>query len=295
MNNSVQKPKTDRMTALVLVSIASMSFWPVPATAECAAPDIYTMGTGINLSGLCTSLSTGEIAISTASIDAATAETALTQAKSFAMQAEQLAQQVLAAQNEVIQAELQVRQFEENPLDVIVPDANQLLANQERINKLASDIAKNASSIGTKALNDLEHPNTIGLGQGSRFQIWNDTRREEALKALDMANRYLKDAPQRNTNITKLVKSSAAAQGDTANLKIISSTLAQMMTFLQSIQETLNRMLTTQASETGKKVTDEVTDAEAIQEMSNKGLGNKIDIPLKDKYMGPGTDTSRPF
>lgn len=295
MNSSIQKAKTDLMTALVLVLIASMSFWSGPATAECAAPDIYTMGTGINLSGLCTSLSTGEIAVSTASIDAATAETALTQAKSFAMQAEQLAQQVLAAQNEVIQAELLVRQFEENPLDVIVPDANELLANQDRINKLASDIAKNASSVGTKALNNLEHPNTIGLGRGSRFQIWNDTRREEALKALDLSNRYLKEAPQRNKNIAKVVKSAAAAQGDTANLKIISSTLAQMMTFLQSIQETLNRMLSTQASETGKKVTDEVTDAEAIQEMSNKGLGNKIDIPLKDKYMGPGSATSSPF
>lgn len=275
--------------------ITTLLIFSVMAHAECAAPDIYTMGTGINLSGLCTSISTGEIAVSTASIDAATVETAATQAKSFAMQAEQLAQQVLAAQNAVIQAELLVREFEENPLEVVAPDVNQLLANQQRIDKLANDIAKNSSAIGTNALNELEHPSTIGLGQGSRFQIWSDTRRQEALNAYELANRYLKDAPKRNANMNKLINSSAAAQGDTANLKVMSSALTQMMVFLQSMQETLNKIMTSQASETGKHISDEITTAKAQQAMATKGLGDKVDIPLQDSYKGPGTSSSKPF
>lgn len=265
------------------------------ANAECVAPDIYTMGTGISLSGLCTAISTGETALSTANIDTATTELSLTQLKSYAMQAEQLAQQTLATQNAIIQAELMVKEFEENPLEVVMPNVTQLIANQERIMKLASDISKNADTVGTNALKNLENPSSVGLGQGSRFQIWSDARRQQALAAFDLANRYMKEAPDRNANINKLINSSAAAQGDTANLKIMSSTVSQSMQFLQGIQEALNGILTGQATETGKRVDDEIQAAKANQNIINNGIGDPLDIPTQDSYIGPGSKNSMPF
>lgn len=264
------------------------------AYAECVAPDIYTNGNGVSLSGLCTALSTGEIAASTASMDAATTELSLTQLKSYAMQAEQLAQQVLATQNSIIQAELLVKQFEENPLEVVIPNANQIIANNERIAKLANDIAKNASSIGTNALKNLDNPSSIGLGEGSRFQIWSDLRRQQALAAYEQANRYLKEAPERNANINKAIKSSAAAEGDTANLKVISSGLSQSLQFLQGIQETLNSIMSGQANATGKQIADEIAGAKADKSMADEGFGPPLEIPT-DTYIGPGARNSQPF
>ncbi|HAF43530.1 MAG TPA: hypothetical protein DCK83_00935 [Gallionellaceae bacterium] len=276
------------MYTLALVLTASV------ARAECVAPDVYTNGTGVSLSGLCTALSTGEIAASTASMDAATNELSLTQLKSYAMQAEQLAQETLATQNAIIQAELLTRQYQENPLEAVIPNVTKLIANNERIAKLANEIANNISNVGTNALKNLENPSSIGLGEGSRFQIWSDMRKQQAMKAYELSKAYWDGAQDRNENINKVIESSAVAAGDTANLKVVSSATAQSLQFLQSIQETLNSIMSGQANDTGKEIADEIAAAKAGKGMADEGFGPPLDIP-SDSYMGPGGRNSKPF
>jgi len=257
------------------------------AHAECTAPDIYTMGTGVNLSGLCTSISTGQTAAAAASIDASTASIDITTAKAYLMQADQLAAEVIQQQNLVIQTEMMIQDLEENPLQVIMPDANQLIANQKRIDKLAQDIANNSSAVGANLLNDLEHPATIGLGEGSRFALWSDARRQAVTEAYEKAKAYIQSSSKRNQDITTAIKNAAAAQDKTANLKAISNIEGQQLSWLQTISESLTQMMQMQATENGAKVADEMTTAESLQNMADNPPFKTITIP-QDSYQGPG-------
>ncbi len=114
------------------------------------------------------------------------------------------------------------------------------------------------------------------------------------MAAYEQANQYLKGAAERNANINKVIKSSAAAQGDTANLKVMSSELSQSLQFLQGIQETLNSMMSGQANTTGKQIADEMAGAKAEKSMADEGFGPPLEIPT-DTYIGPGSRSSQPF
>ena len=276
------------MQFLILASCITNSF------AECVAPDVYTMGTGVSLSGLCTAISTGEVAVSTASIDTSSASTATTQAKSLLVQTDQYAKQIEEVQNLVIQTEMMIKDLEENPLQAIVPDANQLIANQKRIDKLAQDIANNSSSVGVNLLNNLEHPNTIGLGEGSRFALWSDARRNAVEESYTKSKAFIDASQSRNKALTQAIYNAAAAQDKTANLKAISNMEGQQLTWLQSIGESLNQIMQTQATENASKISGEMTSAESLQNMATNPPFTGIALP-KDSYRGPGTSTSKGF
>jgi hypothetical protein len=247
------------------------------ANAECTAPDVYELGTGINLTGLCTSISTGATATSTAEIS-------VNSAKSLLVQADTYAKEALATQNLIIQTEMMIRDFEENPLQVVAPDANLLLANQKRIEKLAKEIADNSSSIGTNLINNLENPETIGLGQGSRFALWSEARRKAVMEAYDSSTAFIEASKSRNKALTQAIKESKSADGATANLKAINAMQGQQLSWLESIADILTNIMRSQATVEGSRISAEISGAKTNQGIIEKPPGADIRVADDKEY-----------
>jgi hypothetical protein len=247
------------------------------ANAECTAPDVYELGTGINLSGLCTSISTGATA-------ASTAEIAVTSEKSFLVQADTYAKQALATQNMIIQTEMMIRDLEENPLQVITPDANQLIANQKRISSLATDIANNSSNIGDNLMNNIKHPNTIGLGQGSRFALWSEARRKAVEESYAINKQFVADAARKDKSIWDAIKNISATKDKTATMKATANAAGQQLSWLQSIGETLNQLMGAQAVESGMKIEMEIQALENANSMIDNPPGKNIRVEDDKEY-----------
>lgn len=214
-------------------------------------PDAYTLGTGVNLSGACLSFKAGIDAENTI-VEAAEADA------SYWQQVEQVGQQVLTVQNLVIQTEQLIKDIEENPLQVLVPDVKQILANQERINKLTSDIGNNAASIGQNAMKDLQYPDTIGLGMGSKWQLWSQARAEAVKENFATYNQFVTDMNGEWKNIDKAIKNLNGARGQRANARALSNASGQQLSMLQKIQEILMKMMNLQSAEAGAKMDSEI-------------------------------------
>lgn len=251
-------------------------------------PSYYYLGTGYDSAGLCTAINSGIAAASLVDI-------VETQNVGVLKQVEQYAQDVLAAQNLIIQTEMMIRDLQENPLEVVVPDVNQIIQNQERINKLAQEIDKNSSSVGKNLINNLEHPNTIGLGQGSKFQLWSQARETAAKEAYDKVIGFTRGLDKKNKSITKAIKNIDHAQDKTATAKAAANVAGQQLTLLQEVKELLTQLLSLQAVESGAKLQAE-NDAALAQAKAAQGLGRgeRIIIP-DDTYFGPGNPNSKAF
>lgn len=258
----------------------------IPCPTALPTPDVYELGTGVNSSGFCTSLYTGATAATVADLDA-------TQNKSLLKQLDQYAKQIEEVQQLTIQTETLLRDLEENPLQVIVPDANQLIANQRRIDKLAQDIAKNSSTTGDNLIKDLQHPDTIGLGYGSKFQLWNDARQTSVEESYSKVSNFLKEASDRNKTITEAIYNINHAQGRTATAKAAAQATGQELELMHRLLETLNQLVGMQAVENGAKLQAEV-DATARAAAMNRDMivnppfgGSSVMLP-PDNYQGPG-------
>jgi len=292
------------MKTLLIVIVSLIAFQADLVYAQCATtgPTIWANGNAVDNNGLCTALSTGEAALTlthiddnTVAIQTNTATIADTQNQSLLKQIDQYAQQVEEVQNLVIQTQMMIKDLEEQPLQVIVPDANQLIANQKRIDQLAQDIANNSSSIGANLIKDLQNPNTIGLGYGSKFELWSQARAAAAQESYTKVTQFIADASNRNKTITQAIYNIDHAVDKTATLKAMANAQGQQLTWLESIAETLNQLLGAQAVENGARQSQEMTNAQAVSDLRNNPIGNQIQLP-KDGYNGPaGYDGSKGF
>lgn len=272
----------------LLISIFSLIFIHANyANAVCATgPTIWLAGDAVDVNGLCTALSTGEAAVTLAHIDDNATVMTDTQQKSLLQLIDQTAKDVETVQNLVIQTQMMIKDLEEQPLQVIVPDANKLIANQKRIDQLAKDIQNNSSQIGANLIKDLQNPDTIGLGYGSKFQLWSQARRAAADEAYTKVTNFIADASDRNKTLTQAIRNIDHAVDKTATLKASANAQGQQLSWLQNIAETLNQLLGAQAVENGAKLQEEMTAAKALADLSNNPAGNQIKLP-KDSYNGP--------
>jgi hypothetical protein len=258
-------------------------------------------GSGTDLTGLCTGLATEATALSAADTATSTSSTAVsTDATSrsanllYLQQVEAYAQDLLAYQQQVIQVERFIRDLEENPLEAVAPNVNQLVKNQQEIEQLAKDIEKNSSSVGANLMKNLEHADSIGLGQGSKFALWSEARRKNAEESYALVRKMIVSATEQNKDINKAIKNAAAAEGQTASLKAIASAAAQQLTLLQQIGSTLNQLLGGQAIENGNRIQNEIAAAEAHARFAAKAPGADIEM-AEDSYKGPGKVNNKGF
>lgn len=287
---------------MILVLFSVMTIMSNTAFAICAVtPTVMVAGSGTDLAGLCTAISADATALSTADIDIATAATAAStseslvkQAAQYSTQLEQYAQELLSAQNLIIQTEMMVKELEENPLQVIVPDANQLIANQKRIDSLAKDIANNSSSIGTNLMNDITHPNTLGLGQGSRFALWSEARIAGINEAFEKDQDFIRKMKKEQTDLNRAIKNQQAAVGKKAIEQATADTLSQMLSMLQRMESAIQQQMKMQATENAMKQEQDNAAATAIQSVIKTPPGSGL-IFKEDGYKGPGKVGNKGF
>lgn len=274
----------------VLAGPIPLAFAPCPTTTISG----YSLGTGLDVQGYCAAQNSAVAVVNTGVGAMAAVDLATTQETSLLKQAEQYAQEVLTVQNLVIQTEMLIKDLEENPLQVIAPDVNQIIANQERIDRLAQDINKNSSKVGSNLIKNLEHPNTIGLGQGSKFQLWSDARVAAVNESYDKVTGFMVDLKKKNLSISQAIYNINHATGKTATVKATANAAGQQLSMLQDMKELLMQMLGMQAVENGAKLQADNDAAESQALTALQGLGQRIVIN-SDTYKGPGTSDSGGF
>lgn len=280
------------LVLFLMVQIQSNnSFAGVPPVL---VPDSYVLGTGVSINGKLAAEASIATAQDTSVMAIATQATMKTQEASLLTQADQYARQALELQELVIQTEMMIKDLEENPLQVITPDANQLMANQKRISALATDIANNSSNIGSNLVNNIKHPSTIGLGQGSKFALWSEARRKAVEEMYALNKQFIKDAASKDKSIWDAIKNIAHTKDKTATLKATANAAGQQLSWLQSIGETLNQLMGAQAVESGSKLEADIANAEETAAIIAKPRGSDI-ILQQDSYEGPGTSNSTGF
>lgn len=260
-----------------------------PAFAACAVsgPTTWVNGTGTDYNGLCTAIQTGDMAMTLSGVQANATSLTKIQQQSLLKQLDQYAKQVEETQQMVIQTEMLTKDLEEQPLQVIVPDINQLRENQQRIDQLARDISNNSATIGTNLLKDLKNPDTIGLGYGSKFQLWSEARTKAVGESLKSVTDFVKQEPVRNEQIKIALQNADAAQGKTATLKAIAQISVQQLQWLQKLEEDISHMIAAQSIENGATLDQQMTAARANQDLKTDSISDQIQLP-KDSYQGPG-------
>jgi len=291
------------MLALFLgLTLQSNFVWAQSAGTCGIVPDFLAAGSGTFTTALCeanatalTAATVAEVAVSASS----SADSGLTglakQAAQYAQQLEQYAQEVIAAQNLVIQTERMIKDLEENPLQVIVPDTKQLVENQKRIDQLAKDIANNSNTIGSNLMKDLTNPSTIGLGEGSRFQLWSEARSAAIQESYDKVAAFAKNEPAESKRITQAIKNIDGAEGKTATDKAMANAAGQQLALIQDIKEMLRQLLSMQSTENGAKLDAQVSAATAaVNAVIQNPPGSTLNF-APDSYDGPGTTKNKAF
>ena len=270
-----------------IIVIIVMLLMSAKALAVCTSgmPDSYYLGTGTDLNGLCTAISTGEAA------DAAI-QLYETQSNSLLKQAAQYAKQIEEVQNLIIQTEMMIKDLEENPLEVVTPDINQILANQERINRLANDIGNNSNKIGENLTRNIQHPNTIGLGHGSKFALWSEARRKSLEESYAKVVQFVQNAKSENEVASKEIQNAAALTDKTQAAKTTARIAGDQLSIMNKTLEVLNQLLGATTTKDGKLLQEEMDAQEALYLESQRSHNFPID---SDKYNGPGEANARPF
>ena len=236
------------------------------ASALCTpvTPDSYYLGTGIDQSGLCIALNTG-----------ASAQAALdlvdTQNQSLLKQAAQYAKAVEEVQNLIIQTEMMIKDLEENPLEVVTPDIAQIIANQARIDKLADDIGNNSNKIGDNLLKDLKNPKTLGLGHGSKFQLWSETRRKNVEESYAKVVQFIKDEKKENEDAQTEAKNAAGLVDKTQAAKTAARIASQQLNTSNKMLEVLNQLLGSTATKEGSMLREEQETNAALDDYVKQG------------------------
>lgn len=292
MNDLLRTNKTfvSHVLLLVLLLICEATFAALPVCPGTGliAPDPFTLGTGVSQNAFCAAIMAGASAEQLISLNIVQTEMSAKQDQSLLTQADQLAKEVISAQQLIIQTGTLIKDLEENPLQVIVPDVNQIIANQNRINKLAQDIVNNSSQIGNNLIKDLQTPDTIGLGYGSKFQLWSDARKRAVQESTDLVTGFIKDASATDTTIWQAIKNLNAAQGRTQTAKSAGQIAAQQLTLLERMQQLLNQLVGMQAVENGAKLQADMDTAAANAAMVANPPGVNVQFS-PDVYQGPGS------
>lgn len=265
---------------------------PDPLGMTVASP--FTLGTGVTSNEFCAAIMAGATVEQVIELNAQVTALNGKEDASQNTRLEQLAKEVLSTQQLVIQTETLIKDLEENPLQVIVPDANQIIINQKKIDQLAQDISNNSNQIGDNLIKDLKTPNTIGLGQGSKFQLWSDARKKAVGESYDLVTGFIKDASSDDKTIWQAIKNLNAAQGRTQTAKSAGQIAAQQALMLEKMTRLLNQLLGMQATENGAKLQQEMDMEAARAVVAKEGLSTNITFK-PDSYKGPGTADSKPF
>lgn len=176
-----------------------------------------------------------------------------TQNSNYLTQLDIKAKQVLVYQQMLIDTEMMIRTLQNNPVEVIVPNVDQLLKNQNRINQLADDISNNWDKVGDNLMKDLNHPNTIGLGQGARTEIWSDARIaavKNSMQIIDLFRSTYKTDAKKQEDLTKKAKAAEGSEGGpNASLQAISELNAEQLRSLNKMVTALNEAQSALATE----------------------------------------------
>ena len=201
------------------------------------------------------------------------------------------AKSALELQEIIIQTELLVKDIEENPLQVIVPDANQLLANQAQINTIAQQIGQGSGAMSQNLMNNLQHPQSIGLGQGTTFELWSEARAKAVDEALSTAKFLASDAQGQNASFLQLVKNITSAQGPSMAAKNAAEAGKQQVQIAQKTLGAINQILMLQSTDAGAKVASDMSTTNDAVSANTKLWGtDPLGHPVvaHDTYAGPG-------
>jgi hypothetical protein len=198
---------------ILLLSNNASAFLGVGDTAIVSDPELEAT----NSANTAAAASTAESSWATAAKTAAT----------YYQQVEAYAKQTLQYQQQLIDTEMMVQDLEENPLQTLVPNVNQLLANQEKINKLAKAIDTAAPNVGENMARNIKYPQSIGLGQGSKYQLWSESRQQSVQDTLDSVAEFRKSYVDDNNDITTALKDAGTTKDKTATMKVAAFAAAQ--------------------------------------------------------------------
>jgi hypothetical protein len=275
------------MTLCCVISFSAVGAGPTETAAtnlainkDClgllAVPDTYSLGTGISRESACVAATSGMMAVQAI-------ETATKQDLSLLAQAEGVAQEILTVQNLVINTQELIRDIQENPLQVIVPNVDQIIKNQKRIDQLTKDIGDNSSSMGANLVKNIKTPNSIGLGQGSKFQLWSEARKRAIDEGFGTVKSFVEELSDENKTISQAIKNLSSGQGLRANAKNLSQATGTQLSLLSKIEQTLLNTLSLNSAEAGARLSNEM-DAYKTAEQRAKGRDSKPSAEIEDKF-----------
>jgi hypothetical protein len=239
-------------------------------------PDYAYLGTGWSFASSC-----GAAGVGLAAVNAI--ESTVKQDTSLLAQAEGVAQQILTVQNLVINTQELIRDIQENPLQVIVPNVDQIIKNQKRIDKLTKDIGDNSSTMGANLVKNLQTPNTIGLGQGSKFQLWSEARKRAIDESFGTVTSFVAELNDENKTISQAIKNLSSGHGLRANAKNLSQATGTQLTILGKIEQSLLNMLSLNAAEAGARLDSEAS-VNSVAIKREKGRNTKPSVQVEDKF-----------
>ena len=208
--------------------------------------------------------------------------TAVKTAATYYQQVESYAKQTLQYQQQVMDTEMMVRDLEENPLQTIVPNTNQLLANQAKINKLAKAIDTAAPNVGENMARNIKYPDSIGLGQGSKFQLWAESRQQSVQDTLDSVAAFRKSYVDDNNDITTALKDAGATKDKTATMKVAAFAAAQQAKNAANMLVLMNEARSNAALREAEILDKEASAAAAHQALTGTGQFKASDMPADD-------------
>lgn len=205
--------------------------------------------------------------------------TAVKTAATYYQQVESYAKQTLQYQQQLIDTEMMVQDLEENPLQTIVPNVNQLLANQAKINTLAKAIDTAAPNVGENMARNIKYPQSIGLGQGSKYQLWSESRQTEVQATLDSVAAFRKSYMDDNKDIMTALKDAGAAKDKTVAIKTAAFAAAQQAKAAADMLVLMNEQRSNAALKEAEELDKEAAAASAHQALIGTGQFKATDMP----------------
>lgn len=192
------------------------------------------------------------------------------QAAAFAQRADAYAKQILQLQNSILQYEAMLKNLQDNPLGVVMPNLTLLATNTAKIMANGENIANNMGNVSDNIAKAFKNPQG---DFGVKFRLWTNASKEALTGAMMNAGLQREQFADDSQALQALVTKNAASQGALAATKtlgeIASAQLAEsykLRDLISAQQLAVNNFMLT---ETNKKQSE----VDATQTFLKQGNG----------------------
>ena len=181
------------------------------------------------------------------------------------------AQDVDRFQNEIMRYELMVRNIQDNPAGVALPNLNQLVQNQARIMSYGSDIGTNMSNVDKNFAKQFNNPQAQSFGV--KFGVAANASLDALKAAMLNVGLQHETAQTDSQNLQRLVDAVKASDGDKGALQALGSLNAAQLAEAQRYRQ----LFADQSMATNTALA-----AEAAQKRDNQTQKDSLAVPYTD-------------